>query len=200
MQCSSGDGDYRLILGSSQPQPNATSQTTNCSSFIIPPSLPHVRNSKYVFLFEMNARCLWPSAILNKCLKIIEFCRMDSWLTRSRLPASALLLKWRSLSIGGFLLFLTLIYLYPRSSTSNAGRYGGYEYSEKYPSKETLRSLSLTEEQCDATFPGLSEQIDVAVARGSFRLKKGPDTAHGSVEGRIKDGKVGWQAPLPFDN
>lgn len=123
---------------------------------------------------------------------------MGSWVTRSRVPASALLLKWRSISIYGVLLFLTLIYLSRRGSTSTAGSYADFEFSEKYPSKETLKSLSLTEEQCDATFPGLTKQIELAVARGSFELKKGPDTAHGSVDGRIKDGKVGRQASNLF--
>jgi hypothetical protein len=121
-----------------------------------------------------------------------------SWLTRSRVLASGLLLRWRSIAICGVLFFLTLICLSQRSSTSTAGRYDDFEYSEKYPSKDTLKSLSLTEEQCDATFPGLTKQIELAVARGSFDLKKGPDTAHGSVEGRIKDGKVCWEASCMF--
>ena len=58
------------------------------------------------------------------------------------------------------------------------------------PSKETLNSLSLTEEQCKATFPGLNHEIDEAVARGPFRLKKEPDDYMGLVQAKIKNGKV----------
>ena len=103
-----------------------------------------------------------------------------------------LLLKWRSISICGGFLFLILVYLY-RGSSWTSGRYVDFGYSKHYPSKETLKSLSLTEEQCEDTFPGLTREIDIAAARGPFDLKKGPDVAHGSVEGRIKDGKVGWK-------
>ncbi|QSZ32446.1 hypothetical protein DSL72_002020 [Monilinia vaccinii-corymbosi] len=58
------------------------------------------------------------------------------------------------------------------------------------PSSEILQSLSLTEEQCAATFPGLTKEIDDAVARGPFSLKRQPDHYTGLVQGRIKDGKV----------
>jgi hypothetical protein len=101
-----------------------------------------------------------------------------------------LLLKWRSITVCGVLLFLITVYLY-RGHSWTHGRYAELELSNQYPSKETLKSLSLTDEQCDATFPGLFREIDIAVARGPFELKKGPDVAHGSVEGRIKNGKVG---------
>jgi hypothetical protein len=103
-----------------------------------------------------------------------------------------LLLKWRSITICGVVLLLIVLYLYRGNSTWTHGRSDGIEFSKQYPSKETLKSLSLIEEQCDATFPGLTEEIDLAVARGPFNLKRGPSTAHGSVEGRIKDGKVCW--------
>jgi hypothetical protein len=101
-----------------------------------------------------------------------------------------LLLKWRSITICGVALFVILVYFY-RGAFWIHGRYADFEFSRQYPSKETLKLLSLTEEQCDATFPGLTGEIDFAVTRGPFDLKKGPDVAHGSVEGRIKDGKVG---------
>jgi len=44
-------------------------------------------------------------------------------------------------------------------------------FSKHYPSKETLENLSLTEEQCRATFPGLMKEIDDAVARGSMQVE-----------------------------
>ena len=100
------------------------------------------------------------------------------------------LVKWRNTAICGIVLFLILAYFYRRISWTNGG-YAELLYSKQYPSTETLKSLSLTEAQCDATFPGLAKEIDFAVARGPFDLKRGPDYAHGSVEGRIKDGKVG---------
>ena len=57
-------------------------------------------------------------------------------------------------------------------------------------SKETLENLSLTEEQCRATFPGLMMEIDDALARGPFNLEKEPDDYTGMVQLRIKDTKV----------
>jgi hypothetical protein len=59
-----------------------------------------------------------------------------------------------------------------------------------YPSKKTLKNLSLTEEQCRATFPGLMMELDGAVARGPFKLEKEPDDYTGMAQLRIKDGKV----------
>jgi hypothetical protein len=59
-----------------------------------------------------------------------------------------------------------------------------------YPSKEALKHMSLTEEQCRATFPGLMMELDGAVARGPFKLEKEPDDYTGMVQLRIKDGKV----------
>ena len=59
-----------------------------------------------------------------------------------------------------------------------------------YPSNETLKNLSLTEEQCRATFPGLMMELDDAVARGPFKLEKEPDDYTGMVQLRIVDRKV----------
>jgi hypothetical protein len=64
-------------------------------------------------------------------------------------------------------------------------------FSTIYPSKKTLENLSLTERQCRTTFPGLMKEIDDAVARGLFILKKELDDCTGIVQLRIKDGKVG---------
>lgn len=60
----------------------------------------------------------------------------------------------------------------------------------KHPSKEILDSLFLTDAQCKATFPGLTKEIDDAVASGPFDLKKHPADYAGLVQGRIKDGKL----------
>jgi len=69
------------------------------------------------------------------------------------------------------------------------------------PSKDTLRNLSLSQEQCRATFPGLMDEIDGAVERergkvrngdekGGFDLKKEPADYTGLVQGAVRDGKV----------
>jgi hypothetical protein len=70
-------------------------------------------------------------------------------------------------------------------------------FSKHYPSKETLEDLSLTEQQCRATFPGLMKEIDDSVARGPFNLEKEPDDYTGMVQLRIKDGKVTIQNSSP---
>jgi len=48
----------------------------------------------------------------------------------------------------------------------------------------------MTEKQCGRTFPGLFSEIENAVEKGPFELKRGLDDYSGSVQGRIKDGKV----------
>jgi hypothetical protein len=52
------------------------------------------------------------------------------------------------------------------------------------------RDLGLTGKQCAAEFPGLEREIENAVAEGGFDLKKAPDDVAGSIQGRIRDGKV----------
>ncbi|KAB5554883.1 glycosyl transferase family 90-domain-containing protein [Coniochaeta sp. 2T2.1] len=53
---------------------------------------------------------------------------------------------------------------------------------------ELLNNLSLDEEHCNAAFPGLTKEIDDAVAQGPFTLKQKGDS--GPVQGRIKDGQL----------
>lgn len=52
------------------------------------------------------------------------------------------------------------------------------------------RDLSLTTQQCKSEFPGLEKEIENAVAEGGFVLKKAADNVPGSIQGRIRDGKV----------
>jgi len=75
---------------------------------------------------------------------------------------------------------------------------GSVSHPAKRPSKETLGSLSLTDNQCAEAFPGLNREIENAVTQGPFEMKKGPDDIifSGSVKGRIKDGKVGLRKHL----
>lgn len=56
--------------------------------------------------------------------------------------------------------------------------------------RERRRSLGLTAEQCAAEFPGLETEIERAVKEGGFVLKKAREDIPGSIQGRIKDGKV----------
>ncbi|KAK4239931.1 lactation elevated protein 1 [Achaetomium macrosporum] len=51
-----------------------------------------------------------------------------------------------------------------------------------------LNNLSLDEEQCNAYFPGLTKEIDDAVAQGPFQVKQTGDL--GPLQGRIKDGQI----------
>lgn len=60
----------------------------------------------------------------------------------------------------------------------------------KYPSEDKLENRALNEEQCRAAFPGLTKEIDDAVARGPFKLDKEPPDHQGLVQGRIKNGKL----------
>lgn len=53
-----------------------------------------------------------------------------------------------------------------------------------------LNSLSLTERQCASAFPELNKEIDRALSQGPFDLNKVADDYSGSVQGRIKNGKV----------
>jgi hypothetical protein len=63
----------------------------------------------------------------------------------------------------------------------------GTSTTPKRPPPELLRNLSLNEEQCRATFPGLMKEIDDAVAEGPFTLKQLGDSG---LQVRIKDGQV----------
>lgn len=54
----------------------------------------------------------------------------------------------------------------------------------------------LTTNECLATFPGLTREIDEAVDRGLFQLKKMPYYTTGLVQGKIENGKVGWKGSV----
>jgi hypothetical protein len=68
-------------------------------------------------------------------------------------------------------------WIFPQSGSPPAAR-GEFE------------ALGLTGEQCGRRFPGLEREIERAVAEGPFELTVAPDDVPGSVQGRIKDGKV----------
>ncbi|KAL8392486.1 hypothetical protein RB595_002612 [Gaeumannomyces hyphopodioides] len=56
------------------------------------------------------------------------------------------------------------------------------------PPEPPLSSLSLTEQQCRDSFPGLMQSIDNVVAEGPFDVRDTGDL--GPLQGRIKDGKI----------
>jgi hypothetical protein len=65
--------------------------------------------------------------------------------------------------------------------------------------KSSFERLDMTAAECSAAFPGLTKEIEIAVARGPFELKKMPNHATGMVQGRIEDGKVGFSRfPVRF--
>jgi hypothetical protein len=74
----------------------------------------------------------------------------------------------------------------PRISSGN----GSGDARHHYAHNELFDRLNQTENECRATFPDLTKEIDDAVARGPFNLTKAPDGHTGLVQGQIKDGKV----------
>lgn len=73
--------------------------------------------------------------------------------------------------------------------TTNTGGRGGYGGTSGGGSdSELFNNRFLNAHQCAAAFPWLTREIDLAVARGPFTLKKsGP---LGPLVARIRDGKV----------
>ncbi len=63
------------------------------------------------------------------------------------------------------------------------------------PSPRSHSSLSLTDQQCRATFPGLLQSVDDIVAEGPFRLNNTGDM--GALQGRIKNGQAGALCEQP---
>lgn len=58
------------------------------------------------------------------------------------------------------------------------------------PSKDALQNLGMTEEQCLATFPGLTKELDHAKSMGKFKYAKLPEDTIGLIQGRIKNGRL----------
>ncbi|KAL0942571.1 DUF821 domain-containing protein [Colletotrichum truncatum] len=70
--------------------------------------------------------------------------------------------------------------------------------SETTDNKAGFDNLHLTVEQCQAAFPGLTKEIDSAVAQGSFQLSVADASV--SLLGQIKDNKILIiRAPRPVD-
>ncbi|KAJ0386712.1 hypothetical protein COL922a_003786 [Colletotrichum nupharicola] len=72
------------------------------------------------------------------------------------------------------------------------------ESSRMSTQEQDFDNLHLTEEQCQETFPGLTKEIDLAVAQGPFQLNV--DDASASLLGQIKNNKLFIiRAPRPVD-
>jgi len=88
-----------------------------------------------------------------------------------------------------------LIFVFKSPSTPAAGRQAaffspetGFEKKQSLIPPETLNNLSLNEEQCRASFPGLNKEIDDVVAQGPFKVKQ--NIASGPLQGGIKNGQI----------
>jgi hypothetical protein len=68
----------------------------------------------------------------------------------------------------------------PSRSSAEAGA------SSAQSNRRLFDILSLTEEQCRATFPGLMREIDDTVKLGPFKIKQNA----GPLQARLQDGKV----------
>lgn len=100
--------------------------------------------------------------------------------------------RWRqaltTLGLFLFLYFLLFTFDLLPGDGSNSRYSLGYGAHNR-PSRDVFSNLRLTEEQCDATFPGLTGDIDRTVALGPFTLKP-PSKTMGPLQARIKDGQV----------
>lgn len=63
------------------------------------------------------------------------------------------------------------------------------------PSQALYQFLNLNEDECKATFPDLTKDLDATLAQGPFTLKQ----AHGKgpLQARVKDNQVGISKTLP---
>ncbi|KAK0733267.1 glycosyl transferase family 90-domain-containing protein [Lasiosphaeria miniovina] len=100
-----------------------------------------------------------------------------------------------TLLLGSCLALFCLVFVWRTPSDDDYGdinrppsmRISPYAPRPALPS-EALENLSLGEGECEATFPGLTKEIDDAVAQGPFKVKQTGDL--GPLQGRIKDGKI----------
>lgn len=101
-----------------------------------------------------------------------------------RAPRAGRRLRQATLVLGLCLALYCLVFVSrtPRRQTAGTGPAGGA------PPAELLSNRSLDEAQCRAAFPGLTREIDDAVAEGPFVVKQTGDL--GPLQGRIKDGQV----------
>ena len=101
--------------------------------------------------------------------------------------------RWKYVRLTLSLLFLTSLLLYVASPRIAGGGGADYEvppptWRPRHPSRHLLNSLSLDEDQCNAAFPGLTDDVNKTVALGAFPLKQARN--FGPLQARLKDGQV----------
>ncbi|KAK4195914.1 glycosyl transferase family 90-domain-containing protein [Triangularia verruculosa] len=95
-----------------------------------------------------------------------------------------------TLIVGGFLVFYCFVFLWTTPpSPSVKPSPSKQQLSQRPLPPEILNNLSLDEDQCNAAFPGLTKEIDDAVAEGPFTMKRYSNN-QGPLQGRIKDGQI----------
>ncbi|KAK0701475.1 glycosyl transferase family 90-domain-containing protein [Apiosordaria backusii] len=95
-----------------------------------------------------------------------------------------------TLVLGGLLVFYCFVFLWRTpSSSSSKPPSSKQQLSQRPLPPELLNNLSLDEDQCNAAFPGLTKEIDDAVAQGPFTMKRYSNN-QGPLQGRIKDGQI----------
>ncbi|KAK1519986.1 hypothetical protein CPAR01_15479 [Colletotrichum paranaense] len=109
--------------------------------------------------------------------------------------------------VAATLVLVTYVLFYPRErlwnpSTGHHSTAVSFDWKKKAGlatgAASEFEHLHLNEEQCQATFPGLTEEIDLAAAEGEFQLGLGDASA--SLLGQIKDDRILiLQAPRPVD-
>lgn len=108
-------------------------------------------------------------------------------------------LRQTTLLFGGCLAIYCLLFVY-RNPVDDAAAVAATRRPahREQLSPSLLTNLSLTEEQCNAAFPGLTREIDLAVAQGPFKVKQSGSL--GPLQGRIKNGKVCWQPVIQLSS
>ncbi|KXH51688.1 hypothetical protein CSIM01_04721 [Colletotrichum simmondsii] len=109
--------------------------------------------------------------------------------------------------VAATLVLVTYVLFYPRERLWNplTGRRStavSFDWKKKAGlltgAASDFENLHLNEKQCQATFPGLTKEIDLAAAEGEFQLGLGDASA--SLLGQIKDNRILiLQAPRPVD-
>ncbi|KAL2263798.1 hypothetical protein VTK26DRAFT_5090 [Humicola hyalothermophila] len=107
-------------------------------------------------------------------------------------PRQSRPLKRRLTLLLGFCLAVYCLVFVSRSPSSRQTHGGQTESTTASSTRplppELLNNLSLDEDECNIAFPGLTKEIDDAVAEGPFQVKQTGKL--GPLQGRIKDGQI----------
>lgn len=112
--------------------------------------------------------------------------------------------RLRSVAFIGLALLVLYMFLLHPDQNSGSSRLATVELddipssSAKKLPPELLNNRLMTSQQCADTFPGLTKEIDDAVAKGPFTLTKTSEL--GPLLARINDGKVGYLVSESLQN